>query len=1340
MEVFEEIVELEPAAQRQALHEACRDDEDLRADVQRLLNSDAASGEFLDAPLLDIKAFRIGDEFAERFIDKQVGKFFITSVIRSGGMGVVFKAEQDQPRRTVALKIMHAGIASGSAPRRFKVEAQTLARLRHRGIVEIYHYGWHDDGQGGVPYFVMEYIPGARTLLEYAEERNLGTRERLELFAEVCEAVAHGHRNEVIHRDLKPDNILVDSSGQPKLIDFGVARVTGADVVTLQTNVGELIGTLKYMSPEQLDADPSKINTTSDVYSLGVVLYELFAGTTPYHVSSSDLIQANHIIKMTPPRRLSSIKPKLRGDVETIVHKALEKEQQSRYQSAAELGADIQRFLRHEPIVAQPPHLGYYIRKFVRRNRWQVAGIGGTAVALVAALVTFAMWRHAEGLGRANEIANTARLRAEADAYGAAIGSVEAAIQMNDSGGARKTLDFVRSQTPLWEWRHLDARVDQSFDTLLKIDTAITDLAVSPGRGLIAVLGSGERKIWLVESATGRVLVELEMDGLCAAVAFSPDGSLLAVASRTADERAWLLHLWRIDDRSQPVVVDSWESGQIAITDIAFHPTRPLLATSANDQTTRFWDLSDLNHVAARGRREPAATLLGHVEIVSAIAFSPDGSILASASFDYTVRLWDVEHSLSAGRGIELALLRGHQDYVTSVAFSPDGSRLASGDVDRTIRLWDVPRSLRQAERAGPADEALGIQLDVLHGHEAAVTTLAFDLTGTRLVSGGADQVLRVWEVAEDAAIPDIQRRQLWPAARRREIRSLRGHTMPVASVTVAPDGLIYSAARDGAVKRWLADAQDVPVLRGHFTSVNAVAFSPDGGLLATAGGTNDDSIILWDLDKCVPKSRLYVRYAEGVSDVVWAMSSAGRILVATTEPHRRTTTPRVIIWLVDADDRPILLAELAPRGTPERFASVAISPDGRRLAALDMVGQVFVWDIGNLPSTIPAPRRLAAPTDPIYATGVTFLDDRGDWLVTSARSRPQGRGPVGRAIVVRHVRSGRSLVARLPGDDGVGVLDLVMKHGEDLLAAACDDRTVAIWRVTWHKGEPRFALQHRLEGHTDSVYCAAFHPSERRLATGSADRTIKLWDLDTGVAVATLRGRFSHVSALAFDPTGERLASTSGGFLGSYNVARLWETRLPQEVRRRRAIIRCAADEVRAVFSRPVSSLDVARQIIDADDRIPPDVREAALAHFDQLLPHPNWLRVAALGAIVPPGQSEDLYLGGLSFAEKACEVSPESGRYQTVLGLAQYRLGRIADAQATMRRAREFSGDNEPMDRIILAMVLCTGGAPERARAELARAVELIGSVQHYSDSDGAVLLAEAQAMLAEQRCGGQ
>jgi tetratricopeptide (TPR) repeat protein len=381
----------------------------------------------------------------------RIGHYHIKRVIASGGMGTVYEATQENPRRVVALKVMKHGIASRSALRRFEYESQILARLHHPGIAQVFEAGTHDDGTGPVPYFVMEYIPNAMPITDFAMDKKLNARARLELFARVCEAVHHGHQKSVIHRDLKPGNILVDSRGQVKIIDFGVARSTDSDLAltTLQTSVGQLIGTLQYMSPEQCQADPHDLDIRSDTYALGVVLYELLSGRLPYDLTGVPIAEASRLVREQNPTRPSTINRSLRGDVETILSKALEKERDRRYQSALEIAQDIRRYLGGEAILARPPSLLYQLRILTRRHRGLV---GGTAtvftILLGCAIAMSVLYARAERLRQEAEKAR-AEMVVERDRAQEAEGAAEQRRQEaeNARAEAQAARDAAKKET-----------------------------------------------------------------------------------------------------------------------------------------------------------------------------------------------------------------------------------------------------------------------------------------------------------------------------------------------------------------------------------------------------------------------------------------------------------------------------------------------------------------------------------------------------------------------------------------------------------------------------------------------------------------------------------------------------------------------------------------------------------------------------------------------------------------------------------------------------------------------------------------------------------------------------
>jgi eukaryotic-like serine/threonine-protein kinase len=394
-------LQLPPGERDQFLQQACACDDALEEEVRSLLSAQREAGGFLDSPAVAIavealefepdsvesQAPGLSVEGAARPLPSHLGRYRILRLVGEGGMGAVYEAEQENPRRPVALKVIRCGVPTAELQRRFERESQILGRLHHPGIAQIYEAGTAETDLGPLPYFAMEFVRG-QLLAEYVEAQHLNLRQKLELMLKIFDAVHHAHQQGVIHRDLKPANVLVDNMCQPKILDFGLSRLTGSDLtITHQTDLGQLVGTLAYMSPEQVLADPMELDTRSDVYALGVVLYELLSGRLPYPVSEK-IHEAIQTIRQTDPAPLSSINRSYRGDIETIAAKTLEKDKARRYGSAAELAEDIRRYLRDEPIVARPASTAYQLQKFAQRNKGLVAAVAVVFTVLAAGVVT----------------------------------------------------------------------------------------------------------------------------------------------------------------------------------------------------------------------------------------------------------------------------------------------------------------------------------------------------------------------------------------------------------------------------------------------------------------------------------------------------------------------------------------------------------------------------------------------------------------------------------------------------------------------------------------------------------------------------------------------------------------------------------------------------------------------------------------------------------------------------------------------------------------------------------------------------------------------------------------
>ncbi len=400
-ELFEKARKLEVQQRIALFDEACAEDPDLRDEVESLLKRhdrlcvenrfEALQGEIRD------RAEAVTAESVPCPTPRTIGRYEIKDVIATGGMGTVYRAVQDHPHRVVALKVLRQGAVSRQSIQRFRHEAEILGRLKHPHIAQVHDAGTFDEGQGAQPFFAMELIDGL-PLIRYTDSKKLGTRDRLRLFEKVCQAVQYAHLRGVIHRDLKPDNILVDEHGEPKVLDFGVARATDADiqVTTLRTDIGQLVGTIPYMSPEQVSGNPEMLDTRSDVYSLGVVLFELLVGRLPHELADKTIPEAIRIIGDEDPQRLSSVDRSLRGDLDTIVAKALERDKTRRYQSAGEFATDVRHYLTDEPITARPASTFYQLTKFARRNRALVVGVAASFLLLLSGTIGIAwQWRSA---------------------------------------------------------------------------------------------------------------------------------------------------------------------------------------------------------------------------------------------------------------------------------------------------------------------------------------------------------------------------------------------------------------------------------------------------------------------------------------------------------------------------------------------------------------------------------------------------------------------------------------------------------------------------------------------------------------------------------------------------------------------------------------------------------------------------------------------------------------------------------------------------------------------------------------------------------------------------------
>jgi WD40 repeat protein/serine/threonine protein kinase len=1042
-ELFKAALDRDPAERTEFLARECAEDATLRSEVEALLAADDEARGFLEPPTAG--AGGATDVMA----GKRIGKYRVVRLIGSGGMGSVFEAMQDHPKRQVALKVIKSGFAPPSALRRFAHEAEILARLRHPGIAQVYEAGTHGDAPGAVPYFAMEFITGATTITEFSEENRLPTRDRLELFARVCDAVHHGHQRGVIHRDLKPGNIVVDASGQPKVIDFGVARATDADmtIASLHTDVGQLVGTLRYMSPEQCEGDSGEIDIRSDVYGLGVVLYELLSGQLPYDLTTTSPFDIPRVIRDVDARRLSSVDRSLHGDVETIVLKALEKDRERRYQSVADLGRDIHRYLDNEPIEAKRDSGWYVFRKTVSRHKAAVVVACSFLVLVIASTVALGVL-----YGLADRQRVLAENRAEALRHTAYFNSIALAQNALETGNTTHLVQLLEGCPPDlrgWEWRYLERLSDTSVRTLRGHTGEVMSVAVSPDGSVIA---SGSRelntaadpdnsiRIW--DAASGAALRTLKGHELfVTSVDFSPDGSLLVSGSYDATIRLWVVETGE--------VLTVLRGHDDKISTVAFSPDGSRVASAGADDSIRLWDVD--------GAREIRA-LLGHEAMVHHVAWSPDGRTIFSAGWDNTVRSWD------AGTGRQIMTLSGHEDLVMALAVSPDGRRIASSGTDNTVRIWDAASGeMLRVIRSG-AEAAVGIAFSpdgkhvaattalvvkswdaetgraehVWLGHRADTPCVAYSPDGKLLVSGGKDATVKIWD-----------------ASRLQDPPTLNGHDEMVRSVVVSPDGgKIISAGRDATVRVWDAPSgRELSVLEGQAAWIEAVCVSPDGSRIAA--GRTDGAIQVWEASTG-ESIRTLSRHGNIVTGV--AFSPDDRLIASSGLDG----TAR--IWEA-ATGR--LIHTLSTDGG--RLFGVAFSPDGSRIVA-GGYGCVRTWDAETGQAALVITDAGKTFGSAVFAPGGGQIAAAcGDWTVRVWDAR------TGEPVhTLRGHRNPVQCVAFSP-------------DGHRLVSGGADN-LINVWDT--ETGKPALTLR----GHSAGVSALAFSPDGDWFVSASNDHTLKIW------------------------------------------------------------------------------------------------------------------------------------------------------------------------------------------------------------------------------------------------------